>query len=93
MVKVSPHQMHIGNRLVKQVLTENLKINGHVSIDPSGVWLQLNDLTRSPISPVFCWIASALDLNFASVGTLVSRARLAFRKEYTKLYGEPRIEK
>ena len=36
-------------------------------------------------------IASALDLNFASVGTLVSRARLAFRKEYTKLYGEPRL--
>lgn len=36
-------------------------------------------------------IASALDLNFASVGTLVSRARLAFRKEYTRLYGKPRL--
>lgn len=38
-------------------------------------------------------IASALQLNPASVGTLVVRARLAFRKEYTKLYGKPRTEK
>jgi len=35
-------------------------------------------------------IAAALGLNTASVGTLIGRARLAFRKEYTKLYGEPR---
>lgn len=34
-------------------------------------------------------LAAALQLNPASVGTLVSRARHAFRKEYTKLYGEP----
>lgn len=35
-------------------------------------------------------MASVLGLNSASVGTLLSRAREAFRKEYTKLYGEPR---
>jgi RNA polymerase sigma-70 factor (ECF subfamily) len=34
-------------------------------------------------------IAAALDLNPASVGTLVSRAQQAFRKEYVKQYGEP----
>lgn len=34
--------------------------------------------------------ASTLGLNPASVGTLIGRARMAFRKEYTKLYGEPR---
>jgi RNA polymerase sigma-70 factor (ECF subfamily) len=33
-------------------------------------------------------LASALDLNPSSVGTLLSRAQKAFRKEYTKRYGE-----
>lgn len=33
-------------------------------------------------------LASALDLNPVSVGTLLSRAQQAFRKEYTKRYGE-----
>ena len=32
--------------------------------------------------------ASALDLNPASIGTLLSRAQQAFRKEYIKRYGE-----
>jgi RNA polymerase sigma-70 factor (ECF subfamily) len=33
-------------------------------------------------------LAAALDLNPASVGTLLSRAQQAFRKEYGKRYGE-----
>lgn len=33
-------------------------------------------------------LASALNLNPASVGTLLSRAQKAFRKEYIKRYGE-----
>jgi RNA polymerase sigma-70 factor (ECF subfamily) len=33
-------------------------------------------------------LASSLNLNPASVGTLLSRAQLAFRKEYTRRYGE-----
>jgi RNA polymerase sigma-70 factor (ECF subfamily) len=33
-------------------------------------------------------LASALDLNPASVGTLLSRAQQAFRKEYEKRYGQ-----
>jgi RNA polymerase sigma-70 factor, ECF subfamily len=33
-------------------------------------------------------VASALNLNPASVGTLLSRAQQAFRKEYIKRYGE-----
>src|SRR5262249_23994730 len=33
-------------------------------------------------------VASILDLNPASVGTLVSRAQQAFRKEYIKRYGQ-----
>lgn len=36
-------------------------------------------------------LASVLGLNPASVGTLIGRARQSFRKEYTKLYGEPRM--
>jgi len=35
-------------------------------------------------------VAAALKLNPASVGTLLSRAQQAFRKEYVKHYGEPR---
>jgi RNA polymerase sigma-70 factor (ECF subfamily) len=38
-------------------------------------------------------MASVLGMNPASVGTLIGRARQAFRKEYTKLYGEPRFGK
>ena len=34
-------------------------------------------------------VAAALDLNPASVGTLLTRAQQAFRKEYVKRYGEP----
>ena len=33
-------------------------------------------------------LASALELNEASVGTFLSRARDAFRQEYVKRYGE-----
>ena len=33
-------------------------------------------------------VASALDRNPASIGTLLSRAQQAFRKEYIKRYGE-----
>ena len=33
-------------------------------------------------------LASTLDLNPASVGTLLARAQQAFRKEYIKRYGE-----
>ena len=34
-------------------------------------------------------IAAALELNPASVGTLLSRAQRAFRNEYVRRYGEP----
>lgn len=34
-------------------------------------------------------VAAALELNPASVGTLIARAQQAFRKEYTRQYGEP----
>ena len=37
-------------------------------------------------------LAATLHLNPASVGTLLSRAQQAFRKEYTKRYGTPRLE-
>jgi len=33
-------------------------------------------------------VAAALNLNPASVGTLLRRAQLAFRKEYIERYGE-----
>jgi RNA polymerase sigma-70 factor (ECF subfamily) len=34
-------------------------------------------------------VAAALELNPASVGTLIARAQQAFRKEYLKQYGNP----
>jgi len=38
-------------------------------------------------------VATALDLNPASVGTLLARAQYAFRKEFVKRYGEPNDER
>ena len=38
-------------------------------------------------------VAAALELNPASVGTLISRAQQAFRKEYVNQYGEPDYER
>ena len=38
-------------------------------------------------------VAAALDVNPASVGSLVSRAQQAFRKEYVKRYGEQEHER
>jgi RNA polymerase sigma-70 factor (ECF subfamily) len=38
-------------------------------------------------------LANALQLNPASIGTLISRAQGAFRKEYIKQYGRPRNER
>ena len=37
-------------------------------------------------------LAATLNLNPASVGTLLSRAQQAFRKEYTRRYGTPRLK-
>ena len=37
-------------------------------------------------------LAATLNLNPASIGTLLSRAQHAFRKEYTRRYGTPEIE-
>ena len=37
-------------------------------------------------------LAATLNLNPASVGTLLSRAQQAFRKEYMRRYGTPRLE-
>ena len=44
--------------------------------------LRSNDLS-------YAEVAAALDLNPSSVGTLISRAQQAFRKEYVTQYGEP----
>jgi RNA polymerase sigma-70 factor (ECF subfamily) len=48
--------------------------------------LRSNDLS-------YVEVAAALDLNPSSVGTLLSRAQAAFRKEYVKQYGEPNYER
>jgi RNA polymerase sigma-70 factor, ECF subfamily len=48
--------------------------------------LRSNDLSYADV-------AAALDLNPASVGTLISRAQQAFRKEYVTQYGEPGYER
>jgi RNA polymerase sigma-70 factor (ECF subfamily) len=48
--------------------------------------LRSNDLSYGEV-------VAALDLNPTSVGTLLSRAQAAFRKEYVKHYGEPNYER
>jgi RNA polymerase sigma-70 factor (ECF subfamily) len=47
--------------------------------------LRNNDLS-------YAEVAEALELNPSSVGTLISRARQAFRREYVTRYGEPDYE-
>lgn len=59
------------------------------SLDPRQAELLLlrsNDLSYGDV-------AVLLDLNPASVGTLISRAQQAFRKEYLTQYGEPVYER
>lgn len=48
--------------------------------------LRNNDLS-------YAEVAAVLDLNPSSVGTLISRAQQAFRKEYVTKYGEPNYER
>jgi RNA polymerase sigma-70 factor (ECF subfamily) len=48
--------------------------------------LRSNDLS-------YAEVAASLDLNPSSIGTLISRAQQAFRKEYVKQYGEPAYER
>jgi RNA polymerase sigma-70 factor (ECF subfamily) len=58
------------------------------ALDPRQAELLL--LRNSDLS--YAEVAAALDLNPASVGTLISRAQQAFRKEYVNQYGEPEYE-
>jgi RNA polymerase sigma-70 factor (ECF subfamily) len=48
--------------------------------------LRSNDLS-------YAEVAAVLDLNPSSVGSLISRAQQAFRKEYVNQYGEPANER
>lgn len=48
--------------------------------------LRSNDLS-------YAEVAAALNLNPSSVGTLISRAQQAFRREYVNQYGEPTYER
>jgi len=75
----SPHEVHESNedqRRVREVLTK---------MDPQRAELVL--LRSAGLS--YAELAAALDLNPASVGTLLGRAQQVFRKEYVKRYGEP----
>jgi RNA polymerase sigma-70 factor, ECF subfamily len=58
------------------------------ALDPRQAELLL--LRNSDLS--YAEVAAALDLNPASVGTLISRAQQAFRKEYVNQHGEPDYE-
>lgn len=58
------------------------------ALDPRQAELLL--LRHSDLS--YAEVAAALGLNPASVGTLISRAQAAFRKEYLNQYGEPDYE-
>jgi len=77
----TPEEIHAADeeqRQVREVLSR-MKTR-----DAELLLLRNNDLRYEEI-------AVALRLNPASVGTLIARAREAFRKEYVNLYGEPRL--
>ncbi len=78
----TPEEVHAANeerRQVRQVLA---------ALDPRHSELLL--LRNSGLS--YAELAAALDLNPASVGTLIVRAQHAFRKQYLKQFGETRNE-
>ena len=77
----TPEEIHAADeeqRQVRQVLSR-MKTR-----DAELLLLRNNDLRYEEI-------AAALALNPASTGTLIARAREAFREEYVNLYGEPRF--
>ena len=79
----TPEQIHSATEEQKQVRRVLATIKHR---DAELLMLRNNDFTYEEL-------ASILEMNPASVGTLIGRARQAFRKEYTKLYGEPRFGK
>jgi len=79
----TPEELRAANEEQEQVRRVLAVINAR---DAELLLLRSNDFSYEEL-------AAVLGLNPASVGTLISRARQAFRKEYTKLYGEPRMGK
>jgi RNA polymerase sigma-70 factor (ECF subfamily) len=77
----TPEEIHASTEEQKQVrcVLANMK-----SRDAELLVLREEDFTYEEL-------AALLALNPASVGTLISRARQSFRKEYVRLYGEPRM--
>ena len=76
----TPEDLHASNEAQQQVRRVLAKLNPRQA---ELLLLRHQDLSYSEL-------ASALNLNPASVGTLLSRAQQAFRKEYVKLYGRPK---
>ncbi len=77
----TPEQLHAADEEQRQVRAVLAAIPAR---DAELLLLRSNDFTYEQL-------ASTLDLNPASVGTLIARARQTFRKEFTKRYGEPRM--
>lgn len=77
----TPEEIHAAGEEQRQVREVLSRITTR---DAELLLLRNNDLRYEEI-------AAALRLNPASVGTLFTRAREAFRKEYLNLYGEPRL--
>ncbi len=81
--RVTPEEIHAASQEQTQVRCVLAMMNPR---DAELLLLRSNDLSYEEL-------ANTLELNPASVGTLIGRARTAFRKEYVKLYGEPRMGK
>jgi len=81
--RVTPEEIHAAAQEQTQVRRVLAAMKPR---DAELLLLRTNDLSYEEL-------ANTLELNAASVGTLIGRARTAFRKEYVKLYGKPRMGK
>jgi len=79
----TPEELHAANETQEQVRRVLARLNPRQA---ELLLLRSQDLSYSEL-------AAALTLNPASVGTLLSRAQQAFRKEYEKLYGPKTIRR
>lgn len=81
--RTTPEDLHAANEAQEQVRRVLTRLSaGQAEL----LLLRSQDLS-------YAELASALNLNPASIGTLLSRAQEAFRKEYVKLYGPRKTQR
>src|SRR5919205_350777 len=86
MVSSGPHQIRIGNREFKQILTEVRKLWGQPFTGPRGVWDQSFERIKAPISPPPARQSSALNPRSPTV-----KVTIDLSSHLTRLKAQPSL--